>query len=86
MAGPRHLLYTDIMTVAELRRQALMLPDDEKANLAVELWDSLGQQAPIPAWHLDLVRERVAELDTLPPENRSSPWEEVRKKVWPEGS
>jgi hypothetical protein len=73
-----------IMTVAELRQHALRLPDEDRANLAVELWDSLGQQPPVPEWHLELVRERVGELDDLPPEERSTPWEEVRQRVFPQ--
>ena len=78
------MLYTGSMTVAELRRKALQLPAEEKADLAVELWESLGQEVPIPPWHLELVRERLAELDALDPEERSTPWEEVRKRIWPE--
>ena len=71
------------MTTAELRRQALQLPSEKRIELALELWDSLGETVPVPSWHREVLRERLTELETLAPEERSAPWEEVRRRVWP---
>lgn len=73
------------MTLAEVRKLALGLPSDERTDLAVELWESLGQEVPIPDWHREVLRERLAELEGLSPEERSTPWEEVRRRIWPKG-
>ena len=51
------------MTRAEIREQALAeLSPEERVELAVELWESLEPgDIAVPEWHLDLVRERLAE-------------------------
>lgn len=69
------------MTQTEMRRLALELPPEERVDLAVELWDSLGQEVPIPQWHLEVVRQRIETLDQQDPEERSKPWAEVRARL-----
>ncbi len=51
------------MTKAEIREQALAtLSPEERVELAVELWESLGPADLVaPDWHLDVVRERLEE-------------------------
>ena len=71
------------MTSTELRRQMLQLPSEDRLQLALELWDSLGEDVPVPQWHWRVVRERLAELEGQNPEERSTPWEDVRRRVWP---
>ena len=49
----------------------------------VELWDSLAPaEIPAPEWQLDLIRDRLAELENVQPGERSVPWEAVRKRVF----
>jgi len=56
------------MTKTEIREQALTrLSPEERIELAVELWESVDPaDVPSPAWHLDLVRERLAEHERDP--------------------
>jgi putative addiction module component (TIGR02574 family) len=51
------------MTKTEIREQALLqLTPEERVALAVDLWDSVQPgEIPIPDWHLEIVRERLAE-------------------------
>lgn len=70
------------MTQTETRRLALQLPPEERIELAVELWDSLGQDAPVADWQVELVRQRIRALDEREPEERSEAWEEVRARLW----
>ena len=64
-------------------REALNLPAQERIELIVELWDSLAPgEIPVPNWQRDLIRERLAALEEVPPEERSVPWEAVRKRVF----
>ena len=65
------------MKTAELTRQALELPADERRALAEALWESLeGENAVLPLldWQLDLLDQRRAEAERDP-----SVWVE-----WPE--
>ena len=39
-------------------------------------------EIPVPDWQRDLIRERLAALDPVLPEERSVPWEAVRKRVF----
>ena len=46
-------------------------------------WDSLAPgEIPVPDWQRDLIRERLAALEDLLPEERSVPWEAVRKRIF----
>ena len=69
---------------AQVQRQALELPPEDRVELAVEMWDSLdANDIPFPDWQRELVRERLAALDGADPEDRSAPWNEVRERVFP---
>lgn len=56
------------MTKAEIRDEALtQLSAQERADLAVELWESLAPgDLDVPEWHLQLVRERLEEHRRYP--------------------
>ncbi|HEX4955091.1 MAG TPA: addiction module protein [Thermoanaerobaculia bacterium] len=71
------------MTKTDLARSALELPPDERMELVETLWQSLEREpAKLPDWQRALLDERIAELERNPEEG--SPWEEVRKRVWPD--
>ena len=73
-----------MLTKAEVKRQALDLPPEERVDLAVELWTSLQpEDVPVPIQQGNLIRERLEALDGMDPEGRSSPWEKVRERVFP---
>ena len=68
---------------SEIQRQALNLPARERIELVVKLWDSLTPDAiPVPEWQRELIRERLTDLEKIPPEERSEPWEAVRRRVF----
>ena len=72
------------MTKAQVQRQALELPPEDRIDLVVEIWDSLeARDIPVPDWQRELIRERLAALDGAVPEDRAAPWSEVRKRVFP---
>ena len=49
----------------------------------VELWDSLAPgEISVPDWQRDLIRDRLAALEDILPEERSVPWEVVRKRLF----
>lgn len=74
------------MTKTEIREEALSkLSPEERIELAFDLWDSLTpKNVPVPAWHLEMVRERLAEYER-DPEN-TVPWEEVKASLHREDS
>ena len=58
------------------------LPPDQRAALALELWDSLGDQhppAPLTAAQRDTLARRDAELDADP--GRTLTWQQIRARV-----
>ena len=68
---------------SEIQREALNLSAQERIELVVELWDSLAPgEIPVPDWQRDLIRDRLAALEDLLPEERSVPWETARKRVF----
>ena len=68
---------------SEIQKEALHLPPQERIELVVELWDSLAPaEIPAPEWQLDLIRDRLAELENVQPGERSVPWEAVRNRVF----
>ncbi len=72
-----------MLAKSEIQKEALDLPAQERIELVVELWDSLAPgQIPVPDWQRDLIRDRLAALDDLLPEERSVPWEAVRKRIF----
>jgi len=73
-----------MMTKAQVQRQALDLPPEDRIDLVVEIWDSLSaKDIPIPDWQRDLIRERLAALEGVDSEDRSAPWGVVRARVFP---
>lgn len=72
------------MSTSEIRHLAEHLSSDEKADLAIELWESAGQEVPVPQWHRELIQERLEKLEGRIPEERSVPWDEVRRRIWPD--
>ena len=72
-----------MLAKSEIRREALSLPAQERIELVVELWDSLAPgEIPVPDWQRDLIRDRLAALEGVLPEERSVPWEAVRKRIF----
>ena len=72
-----------MLAKSQIQRQALSLPPQERIELVVELWDSLApEEIPVPEWQRELIRDRLAEIEHLDPEERSVPWEVVRKQVF----
>ena len=72
-----------MLAKSEIEREALSLPAQERIELVVELWDSLAPgEVPIPDWQRDLIRDRLAVLNDVLPEERSVPWEEVRQRIF----
>jgi len=72
-----------MMVRSEIQREALNLPAQERIQLVVELWDSLAPgEIPVPDWQRDLIRDRIAELENALPEERSVPWDALRKRIF----
>ena len=72
-----------MLAKSEIEKEALSLPARERIELVVRLWDSLAPgDIPVPDWQRDLIRDRLAALDDIPAEQRSVPWEVVRKRVF----
>ena len=68
---------------SEIQREALNLPAQERIQLVVELWDSLAPgDIPVPVWQRDVIRDRLAELENVLPEERSVPWDALRKRIF----
>ena len=70
---------------AELEKEVLSLPLDERIALVEELWDSIAAEAGA----FDLTGEQRAELDRRlaryeQDPTTASPWEEVRKRIFGE--
>lgn len=60
----------------------LKLPASERLALVKALWDSLAADSaslPVPGWHLDILKQRIAEDDLAPGEGSS--WAEVRAGI-----
>ena len=72
-----------MLAKSEIQREALNLSAQERIELVVELWDSLAPaEIPVPDWQRDLIRDRLAALDDVLPEERSVPWDVVRKRIF----
>jgi len=58
------------------------LPIDERVEYVQTLWDRIAAKPvdlPVPDWHLDVVRERLAEYQRSPKKGR--PWAAVRDEL-----
>ena len=72
-----------MLAKSEIQREALNLSAQERIELVVELWDSLAPgEIPVPDWQRDLIRDRLAALEDVPPEERSVSWDAVRKRIF----
>ena len=77
-------IFETMLTKAQVQRQALELPPEERIDLVVEIWDSLtAKDIPVPEWQRDLIRERLTELEGADPEDRATPWNKVLERVFP---
>ena len=41
-----------------------------------------GDDESLPDWQRNLIRDRLAALENVPPEERSVPWEAIRKRLF----
>lgn len=75
------LVYTEAMTKAEIQRQVLELPEEERLEIAETIWSSLDNPdvLPLPAWQRDLLDERRASLES----EEGRDWEDVKAEIWP---
>ncbi len=72
-----------MLAKAKIQQEALNLPAQERIELVVELWDSLAPgEIPIPEWQRDLIHDRLAALEEIPPEERSATWKAVRPRIF----
>lgn len=58
------------------------LPIDEQIDFVQSLWDRIAatsEQVPVPEWHRDIIRERLAAYEAAPSAGR--PWSEVRSDI-----
>ena len=56
------------------------LSKDQQIDYVQQLWDfilTIPDQVPVPEWHLEIVRDRVARQDTT----QLSQWSEVKQKL-----
>lgn len=69
------------MTKADLLRQVLELPENERLEIAEAIWASLSDPDALPllSWQMDLLDERLARSEGEEGRN----WEEVRSEIWP---
>ena len=71
-----------MLAKSEIQREALNLSAQERIELVVELWDSLAPgEIPVPDWQRGLIRDRLAALEDVLPEERSVPWETARNRT-----
>ena len=69
-----------MLAKSEIQRKALNLPARESIELVVELWDSLSaREIPLPDCQRDLIRDRLAATQDIPPQQGSAPWGASRK-------
>lgn len=56
------------------------LSKDQQIDYVQQLWDlilAIPDQVPVPVWHLEVVRERVASQDAA----QLSQWSEVKQRL-----
>jgi len=55
---------------------------DDQIEYLQSLWDRVtasAERVPVPAWHAEIIRKRVAELESDP--NSAIPWEQAREEI-----
>ena len=62
--------------------ELMQLPANERAEIALELWDSVEENdlPPLTPEQMDEIDRRIAEHERDP--SRPIPWEEVRARLW----
>lgn len=54
------------MTRAQLKEEALKLPEEDRRDLLEALHESLGSDEDLPAWQKRLLDERIEEIEREP--------------------
>ena len=82
----RNNLYAQtVLANSEIQRPAPSLPAQERIQLVVEFSGQSGARGDSsPDWQRHQIRDRLAALEAVPLEQRSAPWEAVRKQVFAE--
>ena len=55
---------------------------DEQIEYLQSLWDRVtaaADKVPVPAWHAEIIRKRVAELEVDP--DSAIPWDQAREEI-----
>ena len=55
---------------------------DEQIEYLQALWDRVtaaADKVPVPSWHAEIIRKRLAELDADP--DSALPWEEAKEEI-----
>jgi putative addiction module component (TIGR02574 family) len=70
------------MTKAEIQKQIMELPEEERLEIADAVWASLSDPnaIPLPQWQKDLLAERLASVES----EEGRDWEEVKAEIWPQ--
>lgn len=70
------------MTKAEIQKQIMELPEEERLEIADAVWASLSESnaIPLPQWQKDLLAERLASVES----EEGRDWEEVKAEIWPQ--
>ena len=58
------------------------LSPDDQIDYVQSLWDRIAakpEQVPVPDWHRQVVRQRIADQEVSPSKGRS--WDEVREEI-----
>jgi len=70
------------MSIETLMPKLLKLSVAERLDLIERIWDTLPEAvepSEVPAWHIELLKERLAEAETNPGEGIT--WEEFKAKM-----
>jgi putative addiction module component (TIGR02574 family) len=75
------LIYTETMTRAEIQREVMELPEEDRLEIAEAIWSSLDNPnaLSLPQWQKDLLDERLASAET----EEGRDWEDVKAEIWP---
>jgi putative addiction module component (TIGR02574 family) len=80
LIGSGELVYTRNMIKAEIRRQVLKLPKQERLALALDIWTSIEDPDALALldWQRKLLDERLAAA----PGEEAIEWGNVQAKIW----
>ena len=70
------------MTRAEIQREIMELPEEERLEIADAIWTSLSDRdsVPLPQWQRELLAERLASAEG----EEGRDWEDVKAEIWPQ--